>query len=106
MPEQTTEAPRRFRHRVAFNCDFVLDIETESADTPADELEAMVTAVLRRHAPERDLLCLADNGWSVMGLPVHINARVYPRIAHQPNQCSDETDRLEDFTAEDSSEIE
>jgi hypothetical protein len=88
-----------FAHRVAFNCDLIFDILTDSPETPLDELERLAKAKLVE-VNGNPSACLADCGLDLPSLP---GGRVYPRTEHVglmgDTRC-DQTERLEKFSSE------
>ena len=93
-----------FRHRVMLNCDLAFDVETDSPDTPLDELENRARLILRQ-ASGGEPCCLADLGFDVPQFPA---GRFYPRVEHPTPTSScqaDADDRLENFTVENCDEL-
>jgi hypothetical protein len=90
---------QQFAHRVAFNCDLIFDIVTDSPETSLDELEHLAKARLVQVAG-KPRTCLADSGLDVPSLP---GGRVYPRIEHEDfinDMHRDQNERLENFSSE------
>lgn len=64
----------RWRYRVAFTTNVYLDIETDSADTPDEELERLVIEAFRLGSKEGPDLPLDDAG--IGGLVISEDVRV------------------------------
>jgi hypothetical protein len=81
MPKNTERissfhgAENRWRYRVAFSANGYLDIETDSAETPDEELEGMTIEAVRLGSKEGRDLPLDEAG---IDIPALAGGRLYP----------------------------
>ncbi len=101
----------KFNHRIAFEADIFLTIETDSPDTTMEQLEALAVAELRRRCEDfvPEDCEVADLGFNVDGLD-GVDGRIYPRTEDVVTSKdhltpSVTTKRLSNLTLEDCSEV-
>lgn len=90
-----------YKHRVAFNADLFLTIETASPDTPTEELEAIVKDRLRELGG--DYGEISETGFDVPALE-SIEGRIYPRKQYWTAGPVPDPEYLDDFTIENTEE--
>ena len=71
------DSGKRWRHRVAFQTNLYLDIETDSAETPDEELERLAIEAVRRGAAHDNDLPLDEAG---IDIPTLAGGRVYAEL--------------------------
>ena len=81
---------KRWRHRVAFQANLYLDIETDSAETSDEELERLAIQAVKRGTKHDGDLPLDEAG---IDIPTLTGGRIYA----EPNIDGD----LENFSIED-----
>lgn len=87
-----------YKHRVAFNADLFLTVETDNPESPIEDLEDAVVNMLR--GVGGDLGEISETGFDVESLEA-FEGRIYPRKEKVPGA---DNERLENLSIENTEE--